>query len=258
MLAKGTITAALAALILTTGCHDSSTNVVAVDYPPHRVEGVTSVTGDQLVTVYWRANQEDDIDHYKIYRNRSATGTFTLIGASTGTSYADANVVNGDTYFYAVAAVDRAGQESAELSIENVFDTPRPEGFGVALASDRVNDALSGWDFSAYVRRPSLDPGADIYYDADVVGGHYLVFAASATSIQDAGYLALRDVNFAPPSGWSADGVVEAIPGHSYILLTRDGHFAKFAVVSRDGNGLVMDWAYQIDPGNPELARRVP
>ncbi len=258
MLAKATVTAALAALVLTTGCNDGSTRVVAIDLPPHRVDGVYSVTGDQEVTIYWRANQEDDIDHYKIYRNVSATGTFTLIGTSTGTSFSDLDVVNGDTYFYAVAAVDRAGHESAELSIENTFDTPRPEGFGVALANDRVNDAISAWDFSAYIRRSSLDPAADIYYDADVPGGHYLVFAAAGTSIQDAGYIALRDVDFAPPSGWSVDGVVEAIPGHSYILLTRDSHYAKFAVVSRDGNGLVMDWAYQIDPDNPELAKRVP
>jgi hypothetical protein len=258
MLAKGTIAAAFAALLITMGCHDNSSRVVALDLPPHRVDGVYSVTGDQVVTVYWRANQEDDIDHYKIYRNTSATGTFTLIGTSTGTSYADHAVVNGSTYFYAVSAVDRAGQESAELSIENVFDTPRPEGFGVTLANDRVNAALSGWDFSAMSRLASTDPAADMYYDADVPGGHYLVFAASGTSIQDAGYVALIDVNFAPPTGWSADGVVEAIAGHSYIVLTRAGHYAKFSVVSRDGNGLVMDWAYQIDPGNPELAKRVP
>ena len=256
MLARGIVAAAFAALLVTTGCHDNNNRVIAVDLPPHRVDGVYSVTGDQVVTVYWRANQDDDIDHYKIYRNTSATGTFTLVGTSTGTSYADHAVVNGNTYFYAVAAVDRAGQESAELSIENAFDTPRPEGFDATLANDRVTDAVSGWDFSAIVTRPSLDPATDIYYDA--AGGHYLVFAAAGTSIQDAGYIALRDVDFAPPTGWSADGVVEVIPGHSYLVLTRDSHYAKFGVVSRDGNALVMDWAYQIDPGNPELAKRVP
>jgi len=70
--------------------------------------------------------------------------------------------------------------------------------------------------------------------------------------------VALRDVDFAPPAGWSADGQVEAIFGHSYIVLTRDNHYAKFEVKSRDGSTMVMDWAYQIDPNNPELTRRAP
>ena len=257
MLVRTISLAAVAALLLTTGCRERD-RIVALDLPPHRVDGVYSVTGDGEVAIHWRANQDDDIDYYKVYRNVSATGTFTLIGTSGGTSYVDVDVVNGDTWFYAVSAVDNAGQESPQLSVENVFDTPRPEGFNVTLTNDRTADATSAWDFSARVRRASLDPAADIYYDADVPGGHYLVFAAPGTLIQDAGFVDLPDVDFAPPSGWSADGVVEAIPGHSYILLTRDDHYAKFFVVSRDGGAMVMNWAYQIDPNNPELARRLP
>ena len=257
MLARFVTIAAFAALLFTTGCDDNE-RVVALDLPPHRVDGVYSVTGDEMVTVYWRANQEDDIDHYRVYRNVSATGTFTFIGSSPGTSYEDHAVTNGQTYFYAVAAVDRAGQESVELSYENVFDTPRPEGFNITLTDMDAADATSGWDFSAYTRRSSLHANTDIFYDADVAGGHYLVFAAPGTLIQDAGYVDLIDVDFAPPSGWSYDNVVEAIPGHSYIVLTRENHYAKFAVIARDGAGMLMDWAYQIDPDNPELVRRMP
>jgi len=164
--------------------------------------------------------------------------------------------VNGTTYYYAVAAVDNAGQESPDLSYENVFDTPRPEGVNVDLSNDNVDNTVSGWDFSAYTIRPSADTRIDLYYAA--ANGHYLVYAATGTRIQDAGYVALRDVDFAPPSGWSADGVVEAIPGHSYIVLTRDSNYAKFEVVSRTASLMNMDWAYQIDPDNPELVRHVP
>jgi hypothetical protein len=220
------------------------------------VEGVYSVTGDQRVTVYWNANQEDDIARYKVYRNLAATGTFTLIGTTTQTTFADFDVQNGSTYFYAVAAVDRAGQESAELSTENVFDTPRPEGLDVTLTNTFASDALSGWDFSAEAHRTSLDPATDIYYGA--AGGHFLVYAALGVKIQDAGYVALRDVDFAPPAGWSTDGIVEAIAGHSYILYTSNHHYAKFAVVSRSDASMVMDWAYQVDSDNPELVRRAP
>jgi len=246
---------AIAGLLGAAGCHGNDT-LVAVDPPPFRVDGVVSVTGDGLVTVSWRPNQESDIDHYKVYRNFAPTGTFSLVGSTGGTSFEDRSVVNGTTYYYAVAAVDNAGQESPELSYENVFDTPRPEGVNVDLSNDNVDNTVSGWDFSAYAIRPSADTRIDFYYAA--ANGHFLVYVPTDTRIQDAGYVALRDVDFAPPSGWSADGVVEAIPGHSYIVLTRDNHYAKFEVVSRSASLMNMDWAYQIDPDNPELVRHLP
>jgi hypothetical protein len=247
---------ALSIALLALGCHDDKVTNVNVDRPPHVVDGVYSVTGDGDVTVYWRANQENDIDFYKVYRNNAPTGTFTLVGSSSTTSFIDNSVTNGNTYYYAVSAVDLAGQESADLSFENVFDTPRPEGFAVTLTNSFTTDATSGWDFSAQVRRTSLDALTDVYYGSQT--GHNLVYVPSDTEIQDAGFVALRDVDFAPPSGWSADGQVEAIVGHSYIVLTRDNHYAKFEVKSRDGTGMVMDWAYQIDVDNPELTRHVP
>lgn len=246
---------AIAGLLGAAGCRSNDT-IVGVDPPPFRVDGVVSVTGDDLVTISWRPNQEPDIDHYKVYRNFAPTGTFTLVGTSSDTQFEDRNVVNGTTYFYAVAAVDRAGQESPELSYENVFDTPRPEGVDVDLSNANVDDTVSGWDFSAFTRRPSVDARTDFYYAA--ANGHFLIYTPTDTRIQDAGFVALRDVDFAPPSGWSADGVVEAIPGHSYILLTRDNHYAKFEVISRSASVMNMDWAYQIDPDNPELVKRLP
>ena len=251
---------ALSIALLALGCHGDKVTNVSVDRPPHTVDGVYSVTGDGRVTVYWRANQESDIDFYKVYRNSAPTGTFTLIGSSSSTSFVDTNVTNGVTYYYAVSAVDLAGQESADLSFENVFDTPRPEGFGVTLTNTFTGvatDATSGWDFSAQVRRPSLDPLTDMYYGSPS-SSSFLVYVPTDTEIQDAGYVALRDVDFAPPSGWSADGIVEAIVGHSYIVLTRDNHYAKFEVKSRDGSTMVLDWAYQIDANNPELTKRAP
>lgn len=237
------------------GC-DNDNDILVADPPPFVVEGVRSITGDGRVTITWRHNQETDIDHYKVYRNDEPTGTFTLIGTSVDNEFVDDDVVNGETYFYAVAAVDKSGQESSELSYENAFDTPRPEGFNVTLTDANTADATSGWDFSAETRRASTDPSTDVYYAFET--GHYLIFVPTDTRIQDAGYVELVDVDYAPPAGWSDDGVVEAIPGHSYILLTRDNHYAKFEVNARSSSDIVVNWAYQIDPDNPELVRPRP
>jgi hypothetical protein len=245
----------LALAALTLGCQERD-RIVAVDAVPFRVDGVRSITGDDRVTIEWRENQESDIDYYKIYRNGAPTGTFALVGTASSPPFADLTVSNGVTYYYAVSAVDDAGQESAELSYENVFDTPRPEGTNLTLTNANTNDALSGLDFSDRSRQGSANVQTDLYYA--VSGGSNLVYAVGGTLIQDTGYIALRDVDFAPPSGWSADGIVEAIPGHSYIVLTADNHYAKFEVVSRDATSMIIDWAYQIDADNPELARKLP
>jgi len=245
----------IAAVALTTGCRNED-RVIGTNAPPHDVEGVYSVTGDQKVTIYWRENQDNDIDHYKVYRNNAPTGTFALIGTAVQPPFVDTNVTNGNTYFYAVAAVDRDGRESPDLSFENVFDTPRPEGTNVTLTDASVTPATAGWDFSAFGRVSSASAAADIYFNAS---SGALVYAGTGVKIQDAGLVDLVDVDFGPPAtdGWSADGIVEAIPGHSYIVLTADNHYAKFEVVSKAAGSILIDWAYQIDPDNPELAPRI-
>lgn len=249
------LAAGILAALLAAGCHNED-HVIGTNNPPFNVEGVYSVTGDQKVTIYWRENQENDIAYYKVYRNSSPTGTFTLIGTSVRPPFDDTNVVNGTTYYYAVSAVDTRGVESAELSFENVFDTPRPEGFGVTLTDANTTPATAGWDFSAFARVASTSPSADIWFNAS--NGN-LVYAGTGVKIQDAGLVDLIDVDFGPPAtqGWSADGIVEAIPGHSYIVLTSDNHYAKFEVKSLATGSIVIDWAYQIDPNNPELAPKL-
>ena len=73
------------------------------------------------------------------------------------------------------------------------------------------------------------------------------------TDIQDAGYADFDDVSWAPEGGWSPTGTVEVIPGHNYIVWTRDNHFAKVRVLGQAGDRVDFDWGYQIDTGNPEL-----
>jgi hypothetical protein len=213
--------------VATAGCNGED-HIIDVDNPPHLVQGVYSVTGDDQVTIYWMNNQESDIDRYKVYRNSAPTGTFTLIGSSVSSPFVDTQVTNGTTYYYAVAAVDHQRQESDELSYEHLRHAP-PEGFGVTLTDAAVTPATAGWDFSAQVRLPSTDVLADVYFNAS---SGSLIHAVNGVKIQDAGYVALIDVDFGPPAdqGWSADGIVEAIPGHSYIVLTPESHYAKFEV----------------------------
>jgi len=137
-----------------------------------------------------------------------------------------------------------------------VFDTPRPEGFGLVLTDAVADPDFSGWDFSTYRVLPFDHLDTDIFFAFD--GATFLMLAAyTDTDIQDAGYTQTLDqIDWAPSAGWSPTGAVEVVPGHSYVVWTHDDHYAKFRVTSVNATRVILDWAYQVARGNPELGAR--
>jgi hypothetical protein len=121
--------------------------------------------------------------------------------------------------------------------------------------------SLSGFDFSQQKVLDWQEDSTDIYleYDDDPdLETFFLCVANNQTDIQDFGYTdGLDDVDWSPLEGWSKVGWVEVIQGHSYIVWTSDDHYAKLRVGEIVGDTKIyFDWAYQIDPGNQELAPR--
>jgi hypothetical protein len=250
------------------GCSEKST---APHSAPAAPRGLFRVSGDRQVTLYWLANTERDLAGYRIYVSPCATGPgcpYTSVGAITPTAdvtyeqYAITGLTNGERSFFAVAAVNRAGQESA-LSKEDVSGTPRPAGTGLAIRNFLTDTTGIGYDFSMFVRTNGTDPPTDIFYGYSVDANDYLhqqIFVPDYnTDIQDAGYATSLDaVAVAPDSGWSPSGTVEAIRGHVYVVWTRENTFAKFMVTAAGPGQVVLDWAYQPDIGNPELSAKRP
>ncbi|MEQ1833558.1 MAG: hypothetical protein ABL977_10925 [Candidatus Eisenbacteria bacterium] len=253
----------LAALGLA-GCDDSTSSTAPRDItPPAAPRGLFSVTGDGQARLNWLANTESDVAGYRVYQAACASGTdcpYDRIGTTSATQFIVTGLGNGVTRYFAVAAVDRAGNESA-LTPEDVFDTPRPAGSGTL--NNFVNTTTgAGWDFSAFVAKASTDPTVDVFFGDN--GSVAQMFCKDLnTDIQDAGYASSMDaVDFSPvgpDKGWSPTGTAELIPGHVYIVWTRDDHYAKFRVTGLSGSLVSFDWAYQTAQGNPELrARRAP
>ena len=248
------------------GCNDSSSPRDVT--PPAAPRGFFSTTGDGSVKLSWLANTEGDLAGYRVYDSPCASGSscpYTRIGATAATQYMATGLTNGVTRYFAVSAVDVAGNES-DLSYNDVPDTPRPAG------STTLNNAVNGvagagWDFSAFSRVAATDPSADIVYGND--GNFAEMFTTSVivqtvpdtvyvnNDIQDAGYASSLDaVDVAPEgvgAGWSPTGTVELIPGHCYIVWTWDNYYAKFRVTGISATTVSLDWAYQTDQGNPEL-----
>lgn len=63
----------------------------------------------------WDASTSKDIAGYNVYRGPDGT-KWEKINPSlvAATLYDDSTVANGNTYYYAVAAVDTSGQESSK------------------------------------------------------------------------------------------------------------------------------------------------
>lgn len=248
---KRTIKSAAGVLIvLLAGCCYEE----ADDMPPSVPRGLHSITGDEEVMLVWYENTEPDLAGYRIYSSYEPQGPYFLIGETNLDHFLDIGITNGVTYFYAVTAYDVRGNES-DLSYEVVYDTPRPEGFQEKIFDLHEYPDYSGWDFSAYTVVAYDAPTCDFAFGYDDINASFYIYVMrSGGLIQDFGYTeSLDDITYAPDDGWSPSGMVEAIVGHTYVFWTWDNHFAKLRLTAIGEDYVVFDWAYQIDPGNPEL-----
>jgi hypothetical protein len=225
--------------------------------PPDVPRNVRSVTGDQEVTVYWDPVYSPDVDRYGVYYSYTAYGQYTRIADTKETHFVDHGLQNGVTIYYAVDAVDYHGNESS-LSYEVVSDTPRPEGYNARLWDRFQYPDEAGFDFSRYeggnsaMVVPYDDEGVDFWVEED--GGEIYLVVFDDTKIMDFGYTDhMDDVDEAPSSGWAPDGWVLAQRYHAYVFQTWDDNYAKIRITSMYDDGIKFDWAYQTDPGNPEL-----
>jgi len=268
---------ALIAGAMLSGCETTKTVYVTPPdtTPPSVPRGVRSVTGDGTVSIYWYGSTEEDLAGYRVWRADSEGADYVVVSRIDADprdpgdppvdwQYDDTHrIANGHTYYYAVSAFDFDDNES-DLSYEDVFDTPRPAGENVLLDADRPS--IAAFAFADEIPVPHGDSRGDIelVYDPDL-DVLYIEAIHNDTYVQDFGFTAsLDDVDWAPENGWSALHRAEVIRGHSYVAqIYRDpesslANYAKLRVTSTGGTWARIDWAYQIDPGNPELKRGVP
>ena len=241
------------------GCDVEKT--VYIDTYPAAPTGLTSVTGDSAVYLYWYAVGEDDIESYGIYRNTTGPANPFVqqaIISESNISWVDYEVSNGITYYYAITAIDELGQES-DLS-GYIHDTPRPEGDNVTIYDDYDYYSYSGFDLYAGERIPWDDSDCDFYIDYDsFYDAFFITVRYDEYYIQDFGFVEyFDDVSYAPEHGWSGFNNIEAIEGHMYILKLwhfQEWHYARIWVKDLNTNpaSMTFAWAYQIDDGNREL-----
>ncbi len=227
--------------------------------PPSPPGNVGTITGDNRVDIYWDHSYERDVAGYNVYYNYSYEGTYTLLGSTQDNYFVDYGARNGVKYFYAIAAYDENLNES-ELSYDEVFDTPRPEGFNQAVFDYSYSPNSSGYDFSEFLVTAFDSDGADFFFEN--YDGVFYLNVWDDTDIQDLGETNdIYDISYSPIDGWvpmyEGDNVkyVEVFPGHTYVIWTWDNHFAKVRVKRITSERMVFDWAYQLVEGERELKR---
>lgn len=117
-------------------------SVMVVGNPPAAPIGVkvaaqVAASNGGYLDLSWSSNTEMDLAGYGVYRSTTAGGPYTKVASTSVAFHRDQGLSNGTTYYYVVAAVDVAGNESprsGEVS-GTPIDNRAPLASGMAAAA---------------------------------------------------------------------------------------------------------------------------
>ena len=92
-------------------------NIVSIKiqdvFPPDVPANLVTFNAADHVFLTWEAVRDRDLDHYIVYRRSDKEENFAVLNAAVGENlFRDRQVVKGQLYVYAIAAVDKKGNES--------------------------------------------------------------------------------------------------------------------------------------------------
>jgi hypothetical protein len=253
---------------------------------------LSSTTLNGAVALTWDDNSyASDPENFESYRVHSTSydidapaGTdpcdtsWTLEGTTVAPEFVVGAMVNGVSRCFAVSAMSRTGVESGFSEI--AFDTPRPDSRNQVIYAVQVRSDSSGfrfWDDDGdnVVEagelgrvRPGDDSNIDFLVDRDGSGTLFLTPVRAGTGVEfygDGLTADLTSIDVAPclpgsdPAQCAAFTAtpIEAAPGFGYVFeMTAGDEFFRYGAVRVTHVGprfLILDWAFQTDPGNPEL-----
>jgi fibronectin type 3 domain-containing protein len=88
--------------------------------------GLAATSGNAQVSLNWSA--ATGATSYHVKRATNNGGPYTQIGSATSTSYSDASVSNGTTYFYVVSALSSAGESTNSAQVSATPAAPAAPG----------------------------------------------------------------------------------------------------------------------------------
>lgn len=269
------------------GFESPPSDVVAVDerlaLPPSNA--LTSTTLDGAVALVWSDNpfqsSPEGFSHYRVYGTPFdldrgvCLDEWALEGTTVAPEFVVGALPNGVPRCFGVSAISIEGWESLWSPV--VDDTPRPDAHNIVLYARQVDPAASGFRFwrdangNGAAERGELgliESGngttIDFSVERDGTGAFSLAPVRAGTGVEFAAAGPVPDltgIDFAPNQVYRTSPI-EALPGWGYIFEMDGGDgFLRYGAlrVSHVGQDLIIvDWAFQTDPGNPELLRAGP
>ncbi len=271
----------MAAAVFMSACSSDNTTGPTGAPPPVPTD-LTSTSLSGAIALSWTDNAfTADPNNFQSYRVYSTTFNIDVPGGQCGTSwrlegstvspeFIVGALTNGVPQCFAVSSVSVRHVESARSTARG--DTPRPDARNVVVYASQVQDAGSGFRFWADLNGDGRvdtaelglvgngsDPNADFKVDRDGSGALFLTPVRLGTTVAAYGSTPVGDltgIDFAPASGYARGGL-EALPGWGYVFQMSPGggvpHYGSVRTTHVGTTFLILDWAYQPDPGNPEL-----
>jgi hypothetical protein len=271
-------------LLLAAACSsDPSSPGNSPDVPTN----LSSTTLNRAVALTWDDNaytaDPGNFRNYVIYSTSYDIGTdqcgtsWQVEGTTVAPEFLVGALTNGVSHCFAVSSVSVDGAES-NRSLARA-DTPRPDTRNQVLYAVQVKADSSGFRFwqddgdrivqtGELGRTLSSSADIDFFVDRDANGLMFLtpVRPGAGVEFYAAGPIAdLTSIDLAPclpgatptECGPYATSPIEASPGFGYVFEMDGGdglhRFAALRVTHVGQTFLIFDWAFQTDPGNPEL-----
>jgi hypothetical protein len=254
--------------------------------PPETPATLTSTSLDSAVALTWSDNayisDPGGFQNYRIYStsynidaSTPVCGTsFRLEGTTVAPEFVVGALTNGVPRCYAVTAVSVDGFESDRSPLRG--DTPRPDSRNVAVFARQTQTAGSGFRFWDDINgdgavqdselgllRDGTSSEIDFVVDRGVSGDLFITPVRPGTGVEyyddSAPVEDLTSIDFAADRTYRTTPI-QALPGFGYVfqMAAADG-FPRYGAVRVTHVGqtfLILDWAFQADPGNPELMVR--
>lgn len=265
-------------LVLLAGC--SNDRNTGPGETPDTPATLSSTTLDGAVALTWSDNSfvsdEANFQNYRVYStaydlDRDECGsTSELEGTTVAPEFIVGALTNGEPRCFSVSAVSVDGLESGRSPLRT--DTPRADARNVALFAFQTQDDGSGFRFWDDIDGDGLadsnelglvlaggSAAIDFFVDRDQSGDLFLTPVRAGTGVEfysEAPVEDLTSIDFAEDRAYRTTPI-QASPGFGYVFEMDGGDgFSRYGAVRVTHVGetfLILDWAYQADPGNPEL-----
>jgi hypothetical protein len=268
-------------VVLVTAAACSSDDRTGPGVTPDVPASLSSTTLDGAVALDWSDNaytaDPGNFQNYRVYStsydlDADACGTgWQLEGTTVAPEFVVGALANGIPRCFAVTAVSIDGFESDRSPRR--ADTPRPDSRNVLINAFQAQPAGSGFRFwddlngdgrvdagELGLVRSGAANDIDFAVDRDVAGDLFLTPVRAGTGVEyydeNNPTEDLTSIDFAADRTYRTSGIL-AIPGYGYVFETDGGdgfkRYGAVRVTHVGRNFLILDWAFQPDPGNPEL-----